>query len=122
VKLVANMSSISTGDEKRDGHLMSTDFFDVANFPAMTFQSRKMENGKLEGDLTIRDVTRPVVLDVEFGGNGKDPWGNTRAGITVVGKINRKDWNLLWNMPLDTGGVIVSDEVRINGEVELVKA
>ncbi|MBL7942590.1 MAG: YceI family protein [Flavobacteriales bacterium] len=122
VKVVANMSSISTGDEKRDGHLMSPDFFDVANFPAMTFQSRKMENGKLEGDLTIRDVTRPVVLDVEFGGNGKDPWGNTRAGITVAGKINRKDWNLLWNMPLDTGGVIVSDEVRINGEVELVKS
>jgi polyisoprenoid-binding protein YceI len=122
VKVEAQLETISTGDAKRDAHLKSADFFDTAQFPAMTFVSRKMADGKLEGDLTIRDITRPVALDVEFGGLGKDPWGHTRAGITVKGRISRKDWNLNWNVLLDTGGVLVSDEVRIEADVQLVKS
>lgn len=122
VKVEAHLETISTGDPKRDAHLKSADFFDTAQFPAMTFVSRKMADGKLEGDLTIRDITRPVALDVEFGGLGKDPWGSTRAGITVKGRISRKDWNLNWNVPLEAGGVLISDEVRIEADVQLIKS
>jgi polyisoprenoid-binding protein YceI len=122
VEFTADMTAITTGDAQRDGHLKTADFFEVEKFPEMKFVSTSYGKGKLEGNLTIRDITKPVSLDVEFGGIGKDPWGNTKAGFTVTGKVNRKDWNLVWNTPLETGGLLVSDEVRINAEIQLVKA
>ncbi len=120
-------ASVTTGSEQRDGHLKSPDFFDIANHPHIVFTSRKAEDvdhdgsWTLHGDLTINGITKPVKLDVEFGGVMKDPWGNTKAGITINGKLNRNDWNLNWNAALEAGGMLVSDEVRIACEVQLVK-
>ncbi len=122
ISFTADMKSISTGDEKRDGHLQSADFFDTDKFAEMKFVGQTYSNGKLVGDLTIKGVTKSVELNVEEGGNGKDPWGNYRLGFTLSGKINRKDFGLEWNALLETGGVLVSDEVKINGEIQLVKA
>jgi polyisoprenoid-binding protein YceI len=123
----AKTASVNTGNEQRDGHLRSADFFDAENHPELTFKATKMEkassdNYHLHGDLTIRGVTKPITLNAEFGGIGKDPWGNIKAGFTVTGKINRKDFGLNWNAALEAGGVLVSDEVRINSEIQLVKA
>jgi len=119
-------ASIDTRDEKRDAHLRSPDFLDVENYPYITFKSKRVEkiddsNGKLIGDLTIRDVTREVVLDVEYAGQAKTPWGTTSAGFSASTKINRKDWNLNWNVALETGGWLVGDQITINIELELVK-
>jgi polyisoprenoid-binding protein YceI len=120
-------ASINTGDEKRDGHLKSADFFDVENHKQITFTGNtyeKVDNDgsyKLYGDLTIKGITKQVKLDVEFGGIMKDPWGNKKAGFSINGKINRKDWGLNWNAALETGGVLVSDEVRISAEIQLLK-
>jgi polyisoprenoid-binding protein YceI len=119
-------ASIDTRDEKRDGHLRSPDFFDVEQFPYLTFKSTRIEqiddsNAKLVGDLTIRDVTREVVLDVEYAGQAKTPWGTTSAGFSASTKINRKDWNLNWNVALETGGWLVGDQITISIELELVK-
>jgi polyisoprenoid-binding protein YceI len=119
-------ASINTKDEKRDGHLRSPDFFSADEFPYLTFKSTRVEpsdetNGKLYGDLTIRDVTRPVVLDVEYAGQAKSPWGTTSAGFSAQTKINRKDWGLNWNVALETGGWLVSDTITISIELELVK-
>jgi polyisoprenoid-binding protein YceI len=126
VTFTARLNSISTGNEQRDTHLRSADFFDVDKYSDMTFKSTSFEkNGsdfKLRGDLTIKDVTKPITLDVEFGGINKDPWGNTKAGFSVTGKLNRKDFGLNWNAALETGGVLVSDEVRIAAEIQLVKS
>jgi polyisoprenoid-binding protein YceI len=121
-----DVGSIVTGDAKRDGHLRSPDFFDAENYPYMTFKSTRVEQigaerGRLYGDLTIRDVTRPVVLDFEYAGQAKSPWGTTSAGFSAQTKINRKDWGLNWNVALETGGWLVSDEIKINIELELVK-
>lgn len=115
-------SSISTGNNDRDNHLKSGDFFDVENHPKINFKSTKFDpQGKLEGELEIRGVSKPVVLDVDFGGTGKDPWGNTKLGMNLTGKVNRKDWGLNWNSALETGGVLVSDEVRFNIELQFAK-
>jgi polyisoprenoid-binding protein YceI len=119
-------ASINTREEKRDGHLRSPDFFDVENYPYITFKSTKVElsdesNGKLYGDLTIRDVTKPVVLDVEYAGQSKSPWGTISAGFSATTKINRKDWGLNWNVALETGGWLVAETVTISIELELVK-
>ncbi len=115
-------SSISTGNADRDGHLKSTDFFDVENYPKLTFTSTSFDpNGKLVGDLTIRDISKPVSLDVDFGGTAKDPWGNIKLGMSLTGKINRKDWGLNWNSALETGGVLVSDEVKFDIELQFLK-
>ena len=119
-------ASIETGDANRDGHLKSADFFDVENYPEITFSANSLkktddENYELEGDLTIRGVTKPVTLDAEFGGILKDPWGNTKAGFTLNGKISRKEFGLVWNAALESGGVLVGDDVKILGEVELAK-
>jgi polyisoprenoid-binding protein YceI len=119
-------ASFTTHDEKRDAHLRSADFLDVERFPYLTFKSTKAvkvdENtGKLTGDLTIRDITRPVTLDVEYNGQAKTPWGTTNAGFSATTKINRKDWNLNWNVALETGGVLVGDTITINIELEIVK-
>jgi polyisoprenoid-binding protein YceI len=120
-------SSIDTGDTKRDEHLKSSDFFDVENFKQISFKGNKYEkadnerNYVLYGDLVIKGIKKQIKLDVEFGGVMKDPWGTEKAGFTVDGKISRKDWGLNWNAALEAGGVLVSDDVRISGEVQLVK-
>jgi polyisoprenoid-binding protein YceI len=119
-------ASIDTRDEKRDGHLRSPDFFDAAQYPNLTFKSRRVEvtddtHGKIYGDLTIKDVTREVVLNVEYSGQAKAPYGITSAGFTANTKINRKDWGLNWNMALETGGVLVGDTVNISIELEIMK-
>jgi polyisoprenoid-binding protein YceI len=126
VKVTMDTFSVFTNEENRDNHLRSADFFDVENHPEMLFESisfRKQddENYTLVGLLTIRGIGREIKLDVEFGGINKDPWGNEKAGFSFMGKINRKDWGLNWNAALETGGVLVSDEVRINGEVQFVR-
>ncbi len=124
IEFEAKTASVDTNQADRDNHLRSGDFFESDKFPVLKFKSSKMEkvddeNYKLVGDLTIKDVTKPVTLNVEFGGVMKDPWGNNKAGFSLSGKINRKDWNLNWNAALETGGVLVSDEVRIFCEIQL---
>ena len=126
VAVSVDTSSVFTNSTERENHLKSVDFFDVENHKAMTFKStsfRQLEDDeyKLKGLLTIRGVSKEIVLDVQFGGTIKDPWGNEKAGFSFEGKINRKDWGLNWNAALETGGVLVSDEVKISGEVEFVK-
>ncbi len=119
-------ASINTNNTDRDNHLKSADFFDVEKHPALTFKSTGItqkddDEYKLKGLLTIKGVSKEVTLDMEFGGINKDPWGNEKAGISVEGKINRKDWNLNWNEVLETGGVLVSDEVKIDADIQFVK-
>jgi polyisoprenoid-binding protein YceI len=125
VEVTIDAASVDTREAKRDGHLMSPDFFDVTKYPTITFKSTKVEkagNAKLKvtGDLTIRGVTKPVVLTVEGPSAPlKDPFGRTIRGVTATGKINRKDWGITWNKSLDTGGVLVSDEVKLEINAEL---
>jgi polyisoprenoid-binding protein YceI len=119
-------NSIFTNDDNRDNHLRSGDFFDTENFPTMNFVGKRFkqvdgDEWELTGDLRIRDTTKEVTLKVEFGGINKDPWGNEKAGFSISGKINRKDWGLNWNAALETGGVLVSEDVRISGELQFVK-
>ncbi len=127
ISFTADVNSISTKNEQRDGHLKSADFFDVEKFPEIKFEATKSENvnsdGSYEllGDLTIRDVTKNVKLSVESGGVVKDPYGNTKAGFTISGKINRKDFGLTWSAVTEAGGVVVSDEVRIACEIQLIE-
>ena len=122
-----NPASVDTGDANRDTHLKSADFFDVENHKQINFTGNTIESvdqdGSYElwGDLTIKGVKRQVKLDIEFGGVVKDPWGNEKAGISINGKINRKDWGLNWNAALEAGGLLVSEDVRISCEVQLVK-
>ncbi|MEP6927815.1 MAG: YceI family protein [Ginsengibacter sp.] len=123
-----NPASVETGSADRDAHLKNTDFFDVENHKEITFTANtyeKVDNDgsyELYGDLTIKGITKRIKLDVEFGGVMKDPWGNEKAGFAINGKINRKDWKLHWNTALETGGVLVSDEVQISCEVQLLKS
>jgi polyisoprenoid-binding protein YceI len=122
----AEVSSIESGNEQRDGHLKSVEFFEEEKFPTITFTSTKLEkineeNYMLHGDLTIKGISIPVSIPTEFGGIAKDPWGNIKAGFTLNGKISRKDWDLNWNAALETGGVLVSDEVKIIAEIQVVK-
>lgn len=125
IKVVVDAASIFTNNTDRDNHLKSADFFDVENYPELTFESTSLiakdENYQLKGLLTIKNITKEVVLDVEYGGQIKDPYGNEKMGFSVSGKINRKDWGLNWNAVLETGGVMVSDDVRISGEVQFSK-
>jgi len=119
-------ASINTKEEKRDAHLRSNDFLAADQYPYLTFKSKRVEvvdenNGKIHGDLTIRDVTKPVVLDVEYSGMAKSPWGTMSAGFSATTKISRKQWGLEWNAALETGGVLVGDEIKINIELEIVK-
>lgn len=128
IDLWIEASSITTGDTKRDEHLKSSDFFDVENHKQITFTSSTIGKPnaagehELWGELTIRGITNNVKMIVEFGGMVKDPWGNERAGFTVAGKINRSDWGLVWNSPMETGGLIVSEEISISSEIELTNA
>lgn len=123
VNFTADINSIHTGNEQRDGHLKSGDFFDGEKFPHISFESTNYNaaEGKIKGNLTIKGVTKPVSMDVEFNGTNKDPWGNFKAGFSLNGKINRADFGLSWNAALETGGVMVSEEVKINAEVQFVK-
>jgi polyisoprenoid-binding protein YceI len=122
-----NPASIDTRDPKRDEHLKSADFFDVENHKQISFTGNTYEkvdgDGSyvLYGDLTLKGIKKQIKLDVEFGGVMKDPWGNEKAGFSINGKINRKDWGLTWNAALEAGGVLVSDDVSISCEVQLVR-
>ncbi|MBS1776622.1 MAG: YceI family protein [Bacteroidetes bacterium] len=122
----ADLSSISTNNEQRDNHLRTSDFFDAANHPKLEFVSKKMEqideeNFLLTGDLTIRGTTKPITLKVEFGGTTLDPWGNTRVGFSIEGKLNRKEYGLNWSAMTEAGGMVVSDEVRLFVNAEFIK-
>ena len=121
-----DVASLNTRDEKRDAHLHSPDFFHAKEYPVMTFKGTRGvriddKHGKMYGDLTIRGVTKEVVLDVEYLGQAKSPWGSTSAGFSAQTKISRKDWGLTWNVGLETGGFLVSDEVKIDIEMEFTK-
>ena len=125
VNFTINAASISTDNEKRDNHLRSDDFFNAEKFPKLIFNSKSMKlvdgDWKLVGDLTIRDVTKEVELDVDYRGMVEDPWGNTRAGFEISGVINRFDYNLKWNNLLETGGLVVGEDVTLKIDVQLVK-
>ena len=119
-------ASIDTHDERRDGHLRSPDFFDAERYPYLAFKSRRVEvlddsHGRLHGDLTIKNITKPVVLAVEYNGQARSPYGATSAGFSASTKINRKDWELSWNVALETGGVLVGDTINISIDLEIVK-
>ena len=120
------VKSIDTDDEKRDAHLLSGDLFDAASYPKITFKSKLMKKAgnnkyKLTGDFTMHGVTKEVTLDVQYNGTKNDPWGNTKAGFKVTGKINRPDFGLKYNSPLEGGGVMIGDEVTITCKLELLK-
>ncbi len=127
IDLWIDASSISTGDEKRDEHIKNVDFFDILNHKQITFTASTIGetgpdgNHELWGNLTMKGITKNVKLSVQFGGIQKDPWGNEKAGFTVTGKINRNDWGLIWNTPLESGGIMLSEEIKISCEVELSK-
>lgn len=127
VEVIIDTASINTGVAKRDGHLKSVDFFDVAKYPTMAFVSKKVETAgndrlKVYGLLTLHGVTREVVLDVEGPTRAyKDPWGNIKRGASAVARINRKDFGLTWNAAIESGGVVVGDEITIALEIELLK-
>ena len=127
ISFTADISSIDTGAPDRDKHLRSADFFELDKYPQLKFTSTSFKkidehNYDLAGDLNIRGVTKPIKLKVEYAGKAKDPWGNTKAGFALEGKINRKEWGLAWNAPLETGGVLVSEEVRLLAEIQLIQA
>ena len=126
VAVVIDASSIDTHEPKRDGHLRSSDFLDVAAYPTIEFESRSSERRgdryTVQGDLTIHGVTRPVTLDAEFQGQGKDPWGGQRVAFSARTRINREDFGLTWNQVLEAGGVLVGTQIDIEIEVQAVKA
>jgi len=125
ISFKGELSSLDTGNTDRDNHLKSADFFDAEQFPTIEFKSTNVEKDgddyKLTGDLTVKGTTKPVKLTAEFGGIATDPWGQTKAGFTLSGKLNRSDFGLTWNAALETGGVMVSEEVKILGELQFIK-
>lgn len=126
ITVTIDASSINTNNTDRDNHLKSADFFDVENHKDLSFHSTSIKQTddneyQVNGVLTIKGISQEVALEMEFGGTNKDPWGNEKAGISINGKINRKDWGLNWNAALETGGVLVSEEVKIAGELQFVK-
>ncbi|MDB5232280.1 MAG: hypothetical protein JWN76_3085 [Chitinophagaceae bacterium] len=126
ISLSADMNSITTNNEQRDIHLRASDFFEVEKHPELTFKSTSIEkidsdSFTLYGDLTIKGITKPVKLNVEFNGEVKDAWGQEKVGFGVTGKINRNDWGVNFNGVLETGGLMLGEEVKINGEIQLVK-
>jgi polyisoprenoid-binding protein YceI len=125
VSFEAEVSSVKTGNADRDTHLIGADFFDSETHPKMSFTSTSFQKDGddyvLNGDLTVKGNTKPVKLNVEFGGIATDPWGNTKAGFTLTGKINRAEFGLTWNAALETGGVMVSEEVKLAAELQFVK-
>lgn len=126
VKFTAEVDSISTNNEQRDAHLKNPDFFDSANHPQLTFESEKLEKiteeeYRVYGTLTIRGISKKIVLDAEYGGITVDTWGNTRTGFSISGKINRKDFGVSFGMVSETGGVLLGDEVKLSANTEFVK-
>ena len=125
IEFTANINSIDTNNQQRDTHLKSADFFDAENHDQLKFVGKKYEvkgdEAKLHGDLTIRGTTKPLTVNVEFGGIVVDPYGQTKAGFNVNGKISRKEFGLLWNAVTEAGQVVVSDEIRLHCEIQLVK-
>ncbi|MFS8524781.1 MAG: YceI family protein [Limnochordales bacterium] len=127
VEVKIDAASVDTRNEDRDNHLRSADFFEVEKYPHLTYKSTKVtktgENSyTIEGELTIRDVTKPVTLEAEYLGKAVDPWGNEKIGFSAKAKVNRKDFGLTWNAPLEAGGFLVGDEVTIELEVQAAKA
>ena len=125
-ELTIQVASIDTGQEQRDAHLRGPDFFDTENYPMMTFKSTSVEKvdettARVTGELTIKDVTKPVTIEFLHTGSAKDPYGNLRAGFEGQATINRKDWGLNWNAALETGGFLVSDRVQLEVDVSAVK-
>jgi len=121
-----NIDSINTGVADRDGHLKSDDFFNAEAYPKMTFKSTGItkkddENFVISGDLTIRDITKKVDFDAEFGGIVVDPYGQTKAGLTVTGKLKRSEFGLKWSAITEAGSIVVSDDIKLNGEIQLIK-
>ncbi len=125
IEFTADVDSIDTNNEQRDAHLKSADFFKAEDHPQIKFSGKKYEangnEGKLYGNLTIAGTTKPVTLSVDFGGIVVDPYGQTKAGFTVTGKISRKEFGLTWDAVTEAGNVVVSDEIKINAEIQLVK-
>lgn len=126
IQVKADMSSINTNNEQRDAHLQNSDFFEVEKYSELLFSSARIEKlddetYTLYGDLTIKGITKPVKLNVEYNGIAKDPWGGERTGFVITGKINRSDWGVTFNMALETGGLALGEEVKIHSEIELVK-
>ena len=126
INFSADINSVDTSNTDRDNHLKSADFFDVDNFAKLTFTStaiQKVTEGeyKISGDLTIKDVTKNITFEADYSGLMKDPWGNTKIGLALNGKINRKDFGLTWNAALETGGVLVGEDIKLIAEVQFVK-
>jgi polyisoprenoid-binding protein YceI len=126
VNVDIQVDSINTNNVQRDEHLRNADFFEAEKFPNITFRSTKIEkvddeNYHITGDLTIKETTKSVKLSAEYSGVNRDPWGNTKAGFSLNGKINRKDFGISYNATLETGGVMLGEELKINGEIQLVK-
>ncbi|MEU0209879.1 YceI family protein [Streptomyces canus] len=120
------MDSIDTGSEDRDGHLKSADFFKIEEFPTMTFRSTKAEalgdeDYRITGDLTILGTTKPLTIDLEFNGAAKDPFGNERVGFEGKAEIKRSEWGLTWNAALETGGVLISDKIKLSFDISAIK-
>jgi polyisoprenoid-binding protein YceI len=122
VQATVQIASIDTNDAGRDAHVRSADFFDVENNPTMTFKSTKVTEDSLEGDLTIKGITKAITFDLDFGGVSSDPWGGTRAGFEATTEINRKDFDLTWNVALEAGGFLVGEKVKVDLFVELIQA
>ena len=122
----AKIASVNTNNKDRDNHLISADFFDAEQFPELKFKTTSItgsgSNYKLNGDLELRGVTKPVSLDVEYSGLMQDPRGNTKAGLNINGKLNRKDWGLSYNSALETGGVLIGEDVNLDIELQLIKS
>jgi len=121
-----DVKSVDTDDEKRDGHLQSADFFDVAKYPKMSFKSKSLKKAgtnvyQVTGDFTMHGITKQITINLQYNGTKNDPWGNTKAGFKVTGKINRSDFGLKYNSPLDGGGVMIGEEVTITCKIELLK-
>lgn len=125
VEFSADINSIDTNNEQRDTHLKSNDFFNAENYKQVTFTGNRFEamgsEATLQGNLTIRGITKPITLDLEYGGTVVDPYGQTKAGFTIKGKVSRKEFGLMWNAVTEAGSVVVSDEVKIEAEIQLVK-
>ncbi|MDP4173214.1 MAG: YceI family protein [Bacteroidota bacterium] len=126
IEVIIDTSSIDTGAPDRDNHLRSDDFFNAEKYPQMKFKSTKLEklddeSYKLYGDLTIRDITKPIELEVEYGGTVIDPWGNTRVGFSVNGSLDRFEYGLKWNALIETGGAVVGKTIKLSADIELIK-
>ncbi|MDG5472942.1 YceI family protein [Jeotgalibacillus sp. ET6] len=127
INFTIDVSSIDTRSQDRDNHLRSADFFDVEKYPSITFKSTDVkkigdDEYELTGDVTIKDVTKKETFTVEYEGAGKDPWGNEKVGFSVNGKINRKEYGLTWNQTLETGGVLVGEDIKINLQIQAQQA